>query len=199
MVPYKSNCVLRSFNYKHRIKTVPVQPHWLQTHYTTDTWSHHTGRDLKMRFSSLRKIPLTFGWETVLIRSDLLRSSERNWQLKDTKHPVRDKQLHTYFPNQTVNIWRHRERVCLLAWVCQWRLVVGAIGIGGQAHCNGWNGINGTESNMWFPYVWCVWNRLIYFISAITMNKSSCCSSHQPPMVCACVRACVLEGVLGSA
>jgi hypothetical protein len=25
--------------------------------------------------------------------------------------------------------------------------------IGGPAHCNGWNGINGTESNMWFPYV----------------------------------------------
>jgi hypothetical protein len=27
---------------------------------------------------------------------------------------------------------------------------------GGRAHCIGWNGINGKESNMWFPYVECV-------------------------------------------
>ena len=34
----------------------------------------------------------------------------------------------------------------------QRRLVGGAIG--GWAHCNGWNGINGSDLNMWFPYVW---------------------------------------------
>ena len=31
-------------------------------------------------------------------------------------------------------------------FVCQRRLVGGAIG--GWAHCNGWNGIHGTESNV---------------------------------------------------
>jgi hypothetical protein len=35
--------------------------------------------------------------------------------------------------------------------ISQRRLVVGAIG--GWAHCYGWNGIHGTESNKWFPYV----------------------------------------------
>jgi hypothetical protein len=33
----------------------------------------------------------------------------------------------------------------------QRRLVGGAIG--GWVYCNGWNGINGTVSNMWFPNV----------------------------------------------
>ena len=60
-------------------------------------------------------------------------------------------------------------------------LVGGAIG--GWAHCNGWNGIDGTESSMWFPYVWCVWYCSIYSIPAITMSLSSHNSSHQPPLL----------------
>jgi hypothetical protein len=44
--------------------------------------------------------------------------------------------------------------VCKLG-IQQRRLVGGAIV--GRAHCYGWNGMNGTESNMWwFPYVLCV-------------------------------------------
>lgn len=39
----------------------------------------------------------------------------------------------------------------VLLCVDQWRLVGEAIG--GQAPCNGWNGMNGIESNMWFSYV----------------------------------------------
>jgi hypothetical protein len=57
----------------------------------------------------------------------------------------------------------------------QWRLVGGAMG--GWAHCNGWNGINGTH--MWFSYVW---YHSIHFIPAITMSPSSYSSSHQPPL-----------------
>jgi hypothetical protein len=30
---------------------------------------------------------------------------------------------------------------------------LGGGAIRGQDTCNGWNGIHGTESNMWFPYV----------------------------------------------
>jgi hypothetical protein len=62
----------------------------------------------------------------------------------------------------------------ILLWlcICQWMLV--GVAIGGRPHCNGKNGIIGTESNMWFPYVWCVWYRC---------TDSSYNSSHQPPLV----------------
>ena len=58
--------------------------------------------------------------------------------------------------------------------VTQWRLVGGAKG--GWAHCNGWNAINGTISNMWKPHAW------LHSIPAITMSLSSYNSSHQSPL-----------------
>ena len=58
----------------------------------------------------------------------------------------------------------------------QRRLVGGAIG--GQAHCNGWNGFNGTELNTLFPCVGCVWYHSIDSIPAITISPSSYSSSH---------------------
>ena len=74
--------------------------------------------------------------------------------------------------------------VCVLC-VYQWRLVGRAIG--GWARWNGWSGINGMESNMWFPYVW---YRSIYSIPANTMSLFSYSSSNQPPLVCLCVHVC---------
>ena len=57
--------------------------------------------------------------------------------------------------------YRRREGICL------WRLVGGAIG--GQAHCNGWNGINGTIC-LTLPFI------------PFTMSLSYS-SSNQPPLV----------------
>ena len=54
----------------------------------------------------------------------------------------------------------------------KWRLVGGAIG--GQAHCNGINGMVYNTSHIWKSHS-------IYSIPAITMCPSYCRSSHQPP------------------
>ena len=81
--------------------------------------------------------------------------------------------------------WIHRiaanklEQSGIRIWMptpLQWRLVGGAMG--GWAHCNGWNGNNGTH--MWFSYVW---YHSIHFIPAITMSPSSYRSSPQPPVL----------------
>lgn len=52
-------------------------------------------------------------------------------------------------------VWRGGS-VCVFVFVCVYQrtLVVGAIRR--QTHCNGCNGIYGTESNVWFQYVSCV-------------------------------------------
>jgi hypothetical protein len=43
--------------------------------------------------------------------------------------------------------------------------------LGGYAHCNSWNAINGTESNG------------VYSISAITLSPSSFSSFNQHPLI----------------
>ena len=54
----------------------------------------------------------------------------------------------------------------------------GGRAIGGWAHCNSWNGINGTVLNIWKPHL-----TLFHFsFPDITMSLSSFSSSHQPPL-----------------
>jgi hypothetical protein len=67
-------------------------------------------------------------------------------------------------------------------YLLQRRLVGGAIG--GQAHCNGWNGIHGmvsNTSNIWKPHVLL---HSIYAIPAMTISLSSYSSSKQPSLIC---------------
>ena len=74
-----------------------------------------------------------------------------------------------------MHLWK--TRMC----VCQRRLEGGAIGK--QPHCNGSNGIHGTDINVVSVCLMCS----IYSIPAITISLSSYSSSHQPPLVCVCV------------
>ena len=49
-----------------------------------------------------------------------------------------------------VQTWCVSVRGCVT--MCEYqRTLVGGV-IGGQDHCNGWNGINGTVSNIWKPH-----------------------------------------------
>ena len=50
------------------------------------------------------------------------------------------------------------------------------------ANCNAWNGIDGTESNVFSVCVMCL-TPLQFSIAAITMIPSSYSTPHQPPLL----------------
>jgi hypothetical protein len=78
---------------------------------------------------------------------------------------------------QVIDIWRpYPPSLLILSWeVCaQQRRLVGWA-IGGWAHCNNRNGVNGTVSNTWKPYFFF---RSICSIPVITMSPSFYSSSH---------------------
>lgn len=78
-------------------------------------------------------------------------------------------------PFLSLSVGLHGENGCL-RYQLQRRLVGGTIG--GLAHCNAWNGINGMESNTLSPCV-CVWYHSSDSIPSITMSTSSYGYFHQ--------------------